>query len=85
MEIEGTLRGPRGPKKLEWEQMLNLFHLFVILFPLLTTFVHGSGKATFLKGRDVRPICKKNPDLLYSLINHCRTTANLSNHIFTES
>ena len=31
------------------------------------------------------PVRAKNPDHLYSLINHCRTTANLSNHIFFES
>ena len=30
-----------------------------------------------------RPSRAKNPDHLYSLINHHRTTANLSNHIFS--
>ena len=31
------------------------------------------------------PVRAKNPDHLYSLINHRRTTVNLSNHIFSES
>ena len=30
------------------------------------------------------PVSAKNPDHLYSLLNHHRTTANLSNHIFSE-
>ena len=35
--------------------------------------------------RPSRPVRAKNPDHLYSLIIHHRTTVNLSNHIFCES
>ena len=35
--------------------------------------------------RPVHPSHAKNPYHLYSLINHCKTTVNLSNHIFCES
>ena len=46
---------------------------------------NGFSKSTF-DSRPVHPsIRAKNPDHLYSPINHCRTTANLSNQIFAES
>ena len=48
-------------------------------------FISARTSYSPFRSRPVHPSHAKNPYHLYSLINHCKTTVNLSNHIFCES
>ena len=83
----GCRTGSRGGNKVN-----NKLHIIELKSESLPTTIWSQAKVkVFLGPRGPLivpsmpvPSRAKNPDHLYSLINH-RTTANLSNHIFSES